>query len=126
MMHRIYFLLLSCAASFCHGFTPQRGASPAFHVSASQHNVFPEVATAAAAFVVANVVPAVVLAVEENYEYGAVDAPISIAWVAGIFAILTAALPLLLRSGEEAFEEMRERDSDTFGAKNDILKKKKK
>lgn len=64
----------------------------------------------------------------EGYEYGAVDAPIGIAVGAGILAILTAALPVLLRGGEEAFEEIRERDADTFGARNnkDVLNKKRK
>ena len=80
---------------------------------------------AAAAFVTANVIPVVALAVEEEYEYGAVDAPIGLAWAAGLLAILTAALPVLLRGGEEAFEEIREREKDTFGKRNDILKKRK-
>jgi hypothetical protein len=39
----------------------------------------------------------------------------------------TALLPVALRSGEDAFEEIRERDKGTFGKKNaDVLKKKKK
>lgn len=33
----------------------------------------------------------------------------------GVLAILTALLPVALRGGEEAFEEMRERDSGKFG-----------
>jgi hypothetical protein len=61
----------------------------------------------------------------DDYEYGAVDAPIGIAWAGGILAILTATLPLFLKSGEKAFEEIKDRDADTFGKRNDILKKKK-
>jgi ABC-type molybdate transport system permease subunit len=61
----------------------------------------------------------------DDYEYGAVDAPIGIAWAGGILAILTATLPIFLKSGEKAFEEIKDRDADTFGKRNDILKKKK-
>lgn len=48
-------------------------------------------------------------------EYGAVNAPIGIAWAGGALAILTALLPVALQGGEEAFEEMRERDEGKFG-----------
>jgi hypothetical protein len=51
----------------------------------------------------------------DDYEYGAVNAPIGIAWAGGVLAILTALLPVALRGGEEAFEEMRERDEGKFG-----------
>lgn len=51
---------------------------------------------------------------DDDYEYGAVDAPIGIAWAGGALAILTALLPVALSSGEEAFEEMKERDSDKW------------
>jgi len=64
---------------------------------------------------------------DDEYEYGAVDAPIGIAWAAGSVLILTSLLPLALQGGEEAFEEMRERDSVSFGKKNsDVLKGRKK
>jgi hypothetical protein len=83
-----------------------------------------------AAIITANtfVVPIVQAIVEDdNYEYGAVDAPIGIAVGGGILAILTALLPIALRGGEEAFEEIKDRDSDTFGKRNtDLLTKKKK
>jgi hypothetical protein len=62
----------------------------------------------------------------DEYVYGAVDAPIGLAFGAGVLAIATAALPVLLRSGEKAFEEIRERDEGTFGADtSDVLKSKK-
>jgi hypothetical protein len=51
----------------------------------------------------------------DDYEYGAVNAPIGIAWAGGVLAILTALLPVALRGGEEAFEEMKERDAGKFG-----------
>lgn len=57
----------------------------------------------------------------DDYEYGAVSAPISVAWVGGIFAVGTALLPIALSGGEEAFEEMKEQDKGTFGKSNDVL-----
>jgi hypothetical protein len=65
----------------------------------------------------------------DEYVYGSVDAPVGLAVGAGILAIATAALPVLLRGGEEAFEEIRERDEGTFGSpdKNkDVLKSRRK
>jgi hypothetical protein len=47
---------------------------------------------------------------EADYEYGAVNAPPIIPIVGGVLAIGTALLPVLLRSGEEAFNEIRDRD----------------
>ena len=81
---------------------------------------------ASAAAVVLSTSPLAALA-EEDYEYGAVNAPIGLAWGAGVLAILTALLPIALRGGEEAFEEMKERDSDKWGTgSSDSLKSKKK
>jgi len=61
----------------------------------------------------------------DDYEYGAVDAPIGLAWGAGVLAVLTALLPIALQGGEEAFEVMREQDSNTWGKNKDVLSKKK-
>ena len=61
----------------------------------------------------------------EDYEYGAVDAPIAVPLIGGVLAIGTALLPVAMKGGEEAFEEMKDRDSDTFGKRNDILSKRK-
>merc|ERR1740121_1526921 len=71
--------------------------------------------------------PLVVFAeeVSDDYEYGAVNAPIGIAWGVGVLAILTATLPVFLRGGEEAFEEMKENSSDSFGKNKDVLTKRK-
>ena len=51
-------------------------------------------------------------ATEEDYVYGAVNAPggIGLAAVLGVLAILTAAVPVILAPGEDAFNEMKERD----------------
>jgi hypothetical protein len=62
----------------------------------------------------------------DNYEYGAVDAPIGIAWGAGVLVILSALLPLAMQGGEEAFEEMKDQESDTWGSGNSNRLNKKK
>ncbi len=56
--------------------------------------------------------------VVDDYEYGAVSAPIGLAWGVGLLAVLTALLPLALQGGEEAFEEMRSQDADKWGTGN--------
>jgi hypothetical protein len=73
-----------------------------------------QIATAAA--VVISTSPLMALAEEvDDYEYGAVNAPIGIAWAGGLLAILTALLPVALQGGEKAFEEMKERDAGKWG-----------
>lgn len=59
-----------------------------------------------------------VLDADGEYEYGAVDAPPIIPIVGGLLAILTAAVPVVMQGGEEAFNEMRDRDSDKWGSGN--------
>jgi hypothetical protein len=126
MIHRAFLMCLLAGAAAA--FIP-KAVSPArlLPLQASPlENIEPKIA-AASAFVMANI-PAIVLAVaevEDDYEYGKVDAPIGLAVGAGILAILTALLPIALQGGEKAFEEIRERDENTFGKKNsDVLKKK--
>lgn len=77
--------------------------------------------TAAVSAALAAALPSAALAAvsevnTEDYEYGAVDAPIGLAWAAGTVLILTSLLPLALKGGEEAFEEMREADEGKFGS----------
>ncbi|GMI21217.1 hypothetical protein TrRE_jg8495 [Triparma retinervis] len=68
--------------------------------------------------------PLVSLAEEvDNYEYGAVNAPIGIAWGVGVLAIATSFLPLLLKGGEEALDDMRENEGYSFGKGKDTLGK---
>ncbi|GMH82312.1 hypothetical protein TrST_g12546 [Triparma strigata] len=57
----------------------------------------------------------------DGYEYGSVDAPIGIAWGVGILAILTSFLPLALKGGEEALDDMRENEKYSFGKGKDVL-----
>jgi hypothetical protein len=63
-------------------------------------------AVASAALVAANLPILSAFAIEDDYEYGAVDAPIAVPIIGGILAIGTALLPIALRPGEEAFEEV--------------------
>ena len=64
-------------------------------------------AVASAALVTANLpVWAALAVVDDDYEYGAVDAPPLVPIVGGVLAILTALLPIALKPGEEAFEEV--------------------
>mmetsp|Transcript_26663 Transcript_26663/g.43724 ORF Transcript_26663/g.43724 Transcript_26663/m.43724 type:complete len:123 (-) Transcript_26663:287-655(-) len=74
-------------------------------------------ATVAAALVLSS--PLAALAAEEadGYEYGAVSAPggIGLAVGLGCVAILTAAVPVILAPGEDAFNEMKEKDQDKWG-----------
>ncbi len=80
------------------------------------------------AAVVISTSPLIALAEEvDDYEYGAVNAPIGIAWAGGVLAVLTALLPLALRGGEDAFNEMKDRDSGKWGSGNsDALNSRKK
>ena len=70
-------------------------------------------ATVATAFAASPL--AAIAAESEEYEYGAVDAPIGIAVGGGLLAILTALLPVVMSGGEEAFDEMKDRDSEKWG-----------
>ncbi len=49
---------------------------------------------------------------DDDYVYGAVAAPggLGLAAGLGVLAMITAAVPVLLSPGEEAFNEMRDRD----------------
>lgn len=53
---------------------------------------------------------------DDDYVYGAVAAPggLTFAWVLGVAAILTAAVPVLLAPGEDAFNEMKEKDKNKW------------
>jgi len=123
--------LLGALLSLSSAYIPQHQPSrPGFSLETASRNSnsninLPAKIAAASAFVIANA-PAIAHAVAEaddDYEYGAVDAPIGLAVGGGILAVATALLPVFLRGGEEAFEEMKDRDSDTFGKSNkDVLK----
>lgn len=127
MIRRVFLLCLLAGAVTA--FVPKAASTArpfALHASPFE-NIEAKIA-GASAFIMANI-PSIVLAVAEvddDYEYGKVDAPIGLAVGAGILAILTALLPIALQGGEKAFEEIKERDADTFGKRNsDVLKKKK-
>jgi hypothetical protein len=132
MMQRslLSLLLVGVFTSLAGAFVPKTFSRPELTLAAApQHQQFGMPAKIAAAVTVAAVYLAPLIALaEEDYEYGKVDAPISMAVGGGILAILTALLPVLLKGGETAFEEIREREADTFGAKDNknVLSSKKK
>ena len=109
------FLVATFSAAFSSAFVVKAPArEPLVRVEAQRNKVIDIATTAAIAF---SVSPLAALAEEvDDYEYGAVNAPIGLAWGVGVLAILTALLPVLLKGGEEAFEEMKERDSDKWGS----------
>jgi hypothetical protein len=119
-----FLLLLSCICclSFTSGFAPNplaaKHESPAWLKSINEKAVVP-----VAGFTTAAILPLVAIAEDDNYVYGAVDAPPLVPIIGGVLAILTALLPVVLRSGEEAFEEMK--DKDGFGSGKDQLGKRK-
>ena len=122
----IFALFLLSAVAF--GFAPvnQQQHRPASQLEAANKPIAERVSqfVATTAAVVATS-PLMALAEEvDDYEYGSVDAPIGIAVAGGILAILTAAVPVFMQGGEEAFEEMRERDSGNWGTgRSDSLNK---
>mmetsp|Transcript_19156 Transcript_19156/g.25235 ORF Transcript_19156/g.25235 Transcript_19156/m.25235 type:complete len:131 (+) Transcript_19156:249-641(+) len=66
---------------------------------------------------IAAAIPSSVLAaVEEvdDYQYGAVSAPGWILPVGALAVIVTAAVPILLQSGQEAFDEISENSKDKW------------
>lgn len=125
---KLVFLLLSSQVAVA--FVPSQQSGP-FKVSLESSSkplsdrLSQFVATTAAIIATS---PLAALAEEvDDYEYGAVDAPIGIAVAGGILAILTAAVPVFMQGGEEAFNEMKDRDSGVWGTgQTEALNKKKK
>lgn len=131
MMNRclVVTLLVALFASLSHGFvvkTPvvQHSSTTALKALASREVVKAAITTAAVTIATS---PLAAIAIEnDDYEYGAVNAPIGLAWGAGVLAILTALLPIALRGGEDAFNEMKEQDKGSWGSGNsDRLNKRK-
>lgn len=59
----------------------------------------------------------------DNYVYGSVSAPDWVLPVGAILVVLTAAIPFLLRPGEQALDQMRQDEEVTgnqFGKKKDL------
>ena len=120
-------ILQGVAAFAPHPLHPRQAMSP---LAAAPNNQITDKLTQfmTTAAVVISTSPLVALAEEvDDYEYGAVNAPIGIAWAGGILAVLTALLPLALRGGEDAFNEMKERDAGKWGTgSTDALNRRKK
>jgi hypothetical protein len=125
----ITLLLVGLLSSFTSAFVPKSFSCPELRLQAVPQSTSVNAKIVAALTVAAiNLAPLAALAEEENYEYGAVDAPIGIAVGGGVLAILTALLPVVLKGGEEAFEEIKEGSADSFGKKDngDVLNSKRK
>jgi hypothetical protein len=125
MMNRSFMtlLLVGLLSSFTGAFVPKSFSRPELRLQAVQNSPGVSAKIAAALTVAAiNLAPLAALA-EEDYEYGAVDAPIGIAVGGGVLAILTALLPVVMKGGEEAFEEIKDQSADSFGKKDnkDVL-----
>jgi hypothetical protein len=128
ILSKLFFALL--AAQAVAAFAPRQAARPAFvGLKASSKPLaerFTQIVATAAAVIATS--PLMALAEEvDDYEYGSVDAPIGIAWAAGVAVILTAGVPILLSGGEDEFNKMKERDADNWGTgKTDSLNKNRK
>jgi hypothetical protein len=128
---KVFLLALLSASSSAFVVTPNARPAAITNLKASeQHNedagspILPNHLKAAAfTTLVTMSQPLMALAEADDYEYGAVDAPPFVPIIGGILAILTALLPIALRSGEEAFEEMK--DEGNFGTGKDVLKSRK-
>jgi hypothetical protein len=131
MMNRSFLtlLLVGLLSSFTGAFAPKSFSRPELRLQALPQQITSVNAKIAAALTVAaiNLAPLAALA-EDDYEYGAVDAPIGIAVGGGVLAILTALLPVVMKGGEEAFEEIKDQSADSFGKKDNanVLNQKKK
>ena len=128
MMNLKKFAIFALACQLCSAFVaPMNKASVnkpfALEATADKNNSIQNSIIASSIIMAAT--PLVSKALEDNYEYGAVDAPIGLAWGVGVLAIATAAVPIFLKGGEEALEEMREREGNTFGKGGVDLGKKK-
>lgn len=120
MLRLILILLIATMAKLSSGFSVMpRTTRPSSSITVlhaekqPQQHKLAQLATMATTAAI-TLAPLAALA-EEEYEYGAVDAPIGLAWAAGVVAILTAAVPIVMQGGEEAFEEMKDRDADKWG-----------
>ncbi|KAL3777774.1 hypothetical protein HJC23_008891 [Cyclotella cryptica] len=94
-------------------------ATSAFHVPQNNPPPLQKLSTAAttAAIAIASS-PLIALAEQDDdYVYGAVAAPggLGLAAGLGVLAILTAAVPVVLAPGEDAFNEMKDRDKGKWG-----------
>lgn len=117
-------LLVALSASSASAFVAPRPSAPAqptaLNAINNQNNIekLSNAATVAAATITTATLasPLAALAEDDEYVYGAVNAPggIGLAVGLGVVAILTAAVPVVLAPGEDAFNEMKERDADKW------------
>mmetsp|Transcript_5442 Transcript_5442/g.9934 ORF Transcript_5442/g.9934 Transcript_5442/m.9934 type:complete len:124 (+) Transcript_5442:128-499(+) len=121
---KLLALFALVSASSTSAFVAPRPAAPqnsALQAAPTNIEKLTNAATVAAAtittVVLASPLAAIAEDVEDDYVYGNVSAPggIGLAVGLGVVAILTAAVPVVLAPGEDAYNEMKERDSDKWG-----------
>ena len=125
---KLFFLALLSSTGAAFVVSPRAATSTALKAAdpsddESKPIFSPELKAAAFTTVVTLSQPMMALAEVDDYEYGAVSAPPFVPIIGGLLAILTALLPIALRGGEEAFEEMKA--TDGFGEGRDVLKSRK-
>ena len=112
-------LTLLCASSTSAFVAPNRPVvqtSSSLQATTSNNSIekLSNIATVTAATITTTILssPLAAFAEDDSYEYGAVAAPggLGLAAGLGVLAILTAAVPVILAPGEDAFNEMRDRD----------------
>lgn len=121
-MYKLTTLIALLSATSTSAFVaPAATTSPATTQLSANTNVNFEKITNAATVAAASVIatPFAALAAEnadDDYVYGAVAAPggLGLAAGLGVLAILTAAVPVLLAPGEDAFNEMKDRDASKW------------
>mmetsp|Transcript_23616 Transcript_23616/g.35894 ORF Transcript_23616/g.35894 Transcript_23616/m.35894 type:complete len:124 (+) Transcript_23616:100-471(+) len=121
---KLLALFALVSASSTSAFVAPRPAAPqnsALQAAPTNIEKLTNAATVAAATIttaaLASPLAAIAEDADEDYVYGAVSAPggIGLAVGLGVVAILTAAVPVVLAPGEDAYNEMKERDSDKWG-----------
>ena len=119
-MYKLTTLIALLSATSTSAFVaPATPAQTTTQLSASKNVNLDKInnaATVAAASIIATPFAAIAADVVDDYEYGAVNAPggLGLAAGLGVLAILTAGVPVLLAPGEDAFNEMKEKDADKW------------
>ncbi|CAM9615525.1 unnamed protein product [Heterosigma akashiwo] len=110
---KLFFLIfLAVACVFTHAFTIKSQA-PVMKMDLPKIDFAPKAALASLA---AAIPSSVYAAVEQadDYEYGAVNAPGWILPVGAFVVIATAAVPIFLQSGQEAFDDISDKSKDQW------------
>lgn len=121
MSRNFLAFLLVAVLGTTSAFAPSQASSrPALvRLEATRSEQAKQAIAIATATLMTTAAPLVAIAEEvDNYEYGAVSAPPVVPIIGGILAIATALLPIAMSGGEDAFNEMKEQDADSWGTGN--------